>query len=374
MGDDPYVPSKALYHLDRLAKLRDGISFAPTLLQVDPEAYCNDNCSFCSYREENMYNNIMLPLIDAKVGETNHLGPVGHPSAKSGWPVELATILPKQMKDAGIPAIEITGGGEPTLWRGFDELLSNCQNEGIDTAVVTNASNMTDERAKLMARCIWIRFSIDAPNVEIHQKIHRTLNQDFTRRLSNIQRVVTEKRLQKTDVTIGVSYVVTPENIDYIQDMCELIQGFGVDNLRFSFMYDKTGKAGLTDEQYNGLIPKLRELQKQYSSDDFKILFDGTRLWTYSQPNNDFKKCYIQKMVWAIGADCKVYPCCIMKYHPAYAYDDVLVHSLKEMIDSAEFLAKQNNLDVTKCFPCWLRTRNQSIEQTQIQPKHSNFL
>lgn len=374
MGEDPYISSKALYHVGRLSMMQQGIPFSPTLLQVDPEAYCNDNCSFCSYREETMYNNVMLTLIDAKVGDTKQLGPVGRPTEKSGWPVELAVTLPQQMKEVGIPAIEITGGGEPTLWRGFDTLVENCQNQEIDVGVVTNASNMTDERAKLLARCVWVRFSIDAPNAEIHQKIHRTRNQDFDRRIFNVQRVVKEKHRQKTDVTIGISYIVTPDNIDYIQNMCELVRGLGVDNLRFSFMYDKSGKAGLTDDQYNGLLPKLEVLQKQYSTDSFKILFDSTRLWTYSKPNTDFKNCYIQKMVWAIGADCNVYPCCIMKYHPEYAYDNITRHTLKEMIESADFLAKQNNLDVTKCFPCWLRTRNQSIEQTQIQPKHSNFL
>jgi len=149
---DPYLPSKALYQVKRLAQLQENKPISPTLLQVDPEAFCNDNCAFCSYREEKMYNNVMLPLIDAKVGDSNKLGPVGRPTERSGWPVELAETFPKMMIEAGIPAIEITGGGEPTLWRGFDSLLENCQTAGLDTAVVTNASNMPDHRAKLLAR------------------------------------------------------------------------------------------------------------------------------------------------------------------------------------------------------------------------------
>lgn len=371
---DPYVPSKALYHVDRLKAIQLGETFAPTLLQIDPEAYCNDNCSFCSYREENMYNNTMLELIDAKVGDADQFGPVGRPNPKSGWPIEMAEKLPQMMVEAGIPALEITGGGEPTLWRGFDDLLLNSLNAGLDTAVVTNASIMPDNRAALMARCIWVRFSLDAPNQEIHQKVHRTTIKDFERRLENIAKVVREKQRIKSDVTIGVSYVVEPDNIDYVEDMCKLTQGMGVDNLRFSFMYDKTGKAGLTDDQYNGLLPKLKELQAKYSRPDFAILYDGTRLWTYSQPNTDFKTCNIQRFVWAIGADCKVYPCCIMKYHPDYAFADITQQTLKEIIDDAAFVAKQNNLKPTACFPCWLRTRNQSIEAATVKPKHHNFL
>ena len=321
-----------------------------------------------------MYNNVMLPLIDAKVGDTNKLGPVGRPTERSGWPVELAETLPKMMIEAGIPAIEITGGGEPTLWRGFDSLLENCQSAGLDIGVVTNASNMPDHRAKLLARCVWVRFSIDAPNEEIHQRIHRTTYLAFDQRIENVTKVVREKKAQGADVTIGVSYVITPGNIDYIEDMCGLCQRLGVDNLRFSFMYDKGGKAGLTDSQYDSLIPKLAGLKAKYSIAGYDILYDGTRLWTYSQPNNDFKACHIQKFVWAIGADCKVYPCCIMKYHPDFAYADLRIQTLKQMVDSIDFIAKQNNLDVTRCFPCWLRTRNQAIAQALEKPKHSNFL
>lgn len=321
-----------------------------------------------------MYNTPMLDLIDAKVGDAAKVGPVGRPNPKSGWPLDMAEKLPKMMVEAGIPALEITGGGEPTLWRGFDDLMVNSLNAGLDVAVVTNASVITEARARLLARCIWIRFSLDAPNATVHQRVHRISISDFDRRLQGIAQVVREKRRIQSETTIGISYVIMPENIDDLEEMCRLCQGLGVDNLRFSFMYDKSGKAGLTDEQYESLIPRLKELQAKYSIPGFAILFDGTRLWTYSQPNTDFKTCNIQRFVWAIGADCKVYPCCIMKYHPDFAFADITQQSLKEIITDAAFVAKQNNLKPTACFPCWLRTRNQSIEAATVKPKHHNFL
>jgi hypothetical protein len=61
---DEYSISKANYHLDRLQEIKKGNPIAPTLIQIDLEAWCNDNCSFCSYRKDDGYNKEMLKLID----------------------------------------------------------------------------------------------------------------------------------------------------------------------------------------------------------------------------------------------------------------------------------------------------------------------
>jgi len=374
MTGDPYVASKALYHTDRIIGLKKGGVISPTLIQVDPMSYCNDNCKFCSYREETMYNNSMLKLIDANQKDvTDHMGGVGKPTEQGTWPEWLADSLGRQMVDANIPAIEITGGGEPTLWRGFDRLVQSCLAYKRDVGLVTNASNLNDERAKFLSKCVWVRTSIDAATKETHQKVHRTANQDFERRIENLRRLVAYKLSQKTNCVIGVSFVVQKENMHEIEQSVKLFREIGVDNIRFTLMYDKNANAGLDEMQRNEMKFQIED-SKKYSTDKFAVLFDDSRLWTYSKPNNDFKKCYLQNFVWAIGADCKVYPCCIMKYNPDYAYADLREQTLLSMVRDMNFQARQNNLDVTKCFPCWLRTRNQALAQAMEEPLHSNFL
>lgn len=372
--ENPYVPSKALYHLERLQSLRKNELFSPTLLQVDPMAYCNDNCKFCSYREETMYNNTMLKLIDSDVSEVkDHAGGVGKPTEKGTWPEWMADSLPSQMVAAGIPAIEITGGGEPTLWKGFDKLVRNLLGYRRDVGIVTNGSNISDERAKLMSRCTWIRISMDAATAETHRAVHRTAIADFDRRILNIRKLVSYKLSQKTDCTIGVSFVVQPENFGEMEQAARLYRDLGVEYVRFSVMYDKVGDGKISDKKdlFPGIIDHLK---KNYDTESFKVLFDTSRLWTYTKPNTDFKKCYIQYFVWSIGADCNVYPCCIVKYDPKFAFASILDKTLSQIIQDANFQASQNGLDVGLCPPCWLRERNMSIAQTQDIPKHHNFL
>lgn len=59
-----YSSKKALFHTQHLEKLRKHQPISPTCLLVDLEAFCNDNCSFCTTRKENGYNNEMLKLLN----------------------------------------------------------------------------------------------------------------------------------------------------------------------------------------------------------------------------------------------------------------------------------------------------------------------
>lgn len=368
-----YSVSKALYHTDKIKALQQGQQITPTEIQVDLEAYCNDNCSFCSYRKEDGYNNRMLELINAKPGTAYHDDrPVGKPSPESRIPLEFADKFPEQMLEAGIPAIEITGGGEPTLWGRFNDLVENLGKAGLEIGLVTNGSLLTDQRIKLLTKyCTWIRISMDSSNPETHKEIHRTANYDFDRRLNSIKKLALSK---SEELILGISFIVTPDNYDDIENSARLFASVGVNHIRFSWMYDREGHAGLTQEQIDNLKKLLDKLMDELNRDDFRIIYEHGRIESYSKPNTDFNTCYYQRFVWAIGADCKVYPCCIQKYHPDFAYGDIREKTLKELVNDLKTISAMNSLDVTKCYPCWLRNRNKAIAKAVEKPIHVNFI
>ncbi len=368
-----YSNSKALYHTEKIKALQEGRMIVPTEIQVDLEAYCNDNCSFCSFRKEDAYNNTMLNLIDAKPGEVYHENkPIGKPSPNSRIPDYFAEELPKQMVEAGIPAIEITGGGEPTLWPKLNELIENLGKAKRDIGLVTNGSGLTDKRIELINRYVtWLRISLDGATPVTHKLIHRTSNLDFQRRIEKLKKICDIKR---KDLVIGISFIVTPSNIDEVDLAAKMFSDMkGIDHLRFSWMYDKQGTAGLTLEQIDNVKKLISTLQNKFNRNDFKIFNEKNRIDLYSKPN-DFDNCYFQKFVWSLAADCKIYPCCIMKYNPSFAYADLREKTLKEIIEDVNTKIKMDDLNPHGCFPCWLRTRNSSIAAAVEKPMHENFI
>ena len=373
MPEIEYTTNKAVYHVDKIADLQAGRMIAPTEIQLDLEAFCNDNCSFCSYRKEDGYNNEMLKLIKAEPGEQYHDNkPTGKPSIESRIPDDVVLRIPEMMVEAGIMAVEITGGGEPTMHPKLDELLDLLGKANREIGLVTNGSLLSDKRIDLIVKnCLWVRISMDSASPITHKRIHRTPGFSFDDRIEKIKKLA---KYKDESLTLGISFIITPENIFEVEDAALLYAGIdGINHLRFSWMYDKQGTAGLTLDQIDEVKILLDTLKEKYDRDDFFIAYEKNRIAHYSAPNK-FDKCYFQKFVWAIGADSNVYPCCIMKYHPKFANGNIKDSTLQEIIQNQDTLAKQNDVDPTQCFPCWLRERNGQIAGAVEQPKHHNFI
>lgn len=364
-----YSTSKAVYHTDRIRLLQEGKQIIPTEIQIDPEAFCNDNCSFCSYRKEDGYNNEMLKMIEGKPSDENK--PIGKPSLESRIPNEVLLDVPRQMAEAGIMACEITGGGEPTLHPKFTEFYRLLGEYGRDIGLVTNGSQLTDERISLIKKYgMWIRISVDSATPETHQKIHRTPNRDFERRLNNIKKLLENKR---DDLVVGISFIITPENIGDIEDAARLFAALGVNHIRFSWMFDKQGTAGLTQKQIDDIGLLIPKLQNELDTEKFHIFNEKNRIQLYTT-KNDFKKCNFQRFVMAIGADSGCYPCCIMKYNNDFQYGNLKNNTLKEIVTSINTDNFMNNLNPARCYPCWLAPRNASITAAVEKPLHHNFI
>jgi len=243
---------------------------------------------------------------------------------------------------------------------------------GVGRLVLVDDEALSDKRADLIRKYgMWCRISMDAACSGTHKIIHRTANNDFERRIKNIKKLTDDK---PDTLTVGISFIITPDNYMEISAASRLFADLGVDHLRFSWMYDKEGNAGLTDKQKKIIKNEIAYNQEIYNNEKFNIFTESDRIDLYSRANTDFKKCYYQRFVMAIGADCKIYPCCIQKYHKGYEYADIREKSLKDIVFDINTVNFMDNLDVTRCNPCWLRNRNKSIGASIEQPKHHNFI
>ncbi len=372
MGYKPYQHSKAIYHTDKIKLLQEKKPIIPTEIQIDLEAWCNDNCKFCSYRKEDGYNAGMLELIDGVGKSHKENKPIGKPTNDSRIPDDIVLDLPRQMVEAGIPAIEITGGGESTLHPKFTEFLRLLGEAGRDIALVTNGSKLNDENIALVRKyCMWVRLSMDASNPETHRLIHGTPNYDFERRLDNLRKLGKDKR---DDLTVGISFIITPENYHDIEASARLYASIeGVNHIRFSWMYDKQGTSGMTEEQIESIGELIPKLQEELNTDTFKVFGEQDRVQLYTQ-RNDFDNCYFQRFVLAVGADSGVYPCCIMKYNPDYQYANLKNNTLKEIVESMNTDKFMTDLNPKMCNPCWLKPRNDAITAAVEKPTHHNFI
>ena len=92
---------------------------------------------------------------------------------KTGLPKDVALRIPKEMFEAGIPSIELTGGGEPMVYPYIAEFLDELAQYPIELAIVTNVASLNKNLQNRLQNLKWIRFSVDAITAETHSKVHR---------------------------------------------------------------------------------------------------------------------------------------------------------------------------------------------------------
>lgn len=355
-----YSPWKTLHQRNEIDLLRKGELFAPKDIQVDLEAYCPHSCEFCTYRNVNWQGHGMEFEEPEK--------PVAE---ETGLPKHIAMRLPREMYEARIPSIELTGGGEPMVYPYIKEFLDELGQYPIELAIVTNGASLNARLQCHIKNLKWIRFSVDAITPETHSKVHRVPKSVFGVVLKHISEVVEQGF---DDCKVGISFVITKQNQHEIAESAAFYKAMGVNSVRYTFTYDPAGEGQLTPEETTNAERALNNARKLEDA-NFKVFGTMRRLEHYSQPNTDFHFCGYQFFTWAIGYDGVVYPCCIMKYHKGFGMGDLRTQSLNDIVCSPDRMKYVETFDVQKCKSCWLRDKNQFIEYLLTDnPQHVNYV
>lgn len=128
---------KLLQHADRLHEIQSERQFRPITLQLAPTEVCDSDCSFCSVQNR--------------------------PGGRIPW-----DVLEKGVRDfaaLGIKAIELTGGGNPTLYRDgkrtLNDVIALCSGLGLDIGVITNSEDLRRHLSQDSLEAVkWVRVSL----------------------------------------------------------------------------------------------------------------------------------------------------------------------------------------------------------------------
>jgi len=348
--EDVYSPWKVVHLKEKIEALQRGELIVPQHIQVDLTGRCNFNCVMCFYRNAGFKH---LEFVQSEE-----------------IPLDIGVSLFDQMADLGVPALELTGGGEPLLYPAIEKVLDRIAKRDLELALVTNGSLLTKRILDRIVKPKWIRFSIDSATVETHNLIHRVRNQ-FSEVLGNLQNVVDNNF---DDCEVGVSYIVQPSNYREIVKAAELFKSIGVNNIRFSYAYTSKYDKLLSEKErkeINILLSKAKKLE----TSNFKVFVMETRLDDFAPREKTFAFCGYQMFTFQIGCDSLVYPCCVLKYWKRYAFGDIRKQSLKETALGEQRKRYVEEFDVNNCLPCWLRHKNEFIEYLLVEnPAHLNFV
>jgi MoaA/NifB/PqqE/SkfB family radical SAM enzyme len=244
-----------------------------------------------------------------------------------------------QIADLGVLALSFTGG-EPTLRKDLPDLIYHTGIiHGFMNGIATNGYLLPKLfRAHNFEGLDYILLSLDYPKAELHDKMRGI--KVFDKVLESIQLA------NKYDIKPIISTVVMNDNLEYLENMCELAESLNCSIEMYpceDIIRDYPQKSYQIDNIYDlipdisiwaGIMQSLRKKYKNILTDPISIqVVEKGGFGGYPSYHQKTLRCHVAEAYIFISHDGYVhYPC---KIHPISSYS-TLKHSLCDIYYSKE--------------------------------------
>lgn len=269
------------------AILSGRVPLGPRYAEIHLTNRCNSNCYFC--------NQLYLR------------------SQNNGFDLSVLKQLISDLRDSGLRAVRLSGGGEPTVYPFLEDLLDFLHDSRITIARLnTNGIRLTAELSRLLINCglKTLQISLQAPTRESWSTVTGLDAREFDRVISNIREFIAIDR--NRSVKVHASFIVDVPTFDKIGTMVELCEDLAV------------GVAihGLNNHEYSEFfrthcLPEFRaQVQSHFRGRDFAASFLQSFLSGYCglglHTTNQYPACYAPWTAILVRPDGDAYPCCAL--------------------------------------------------------------
>jgi MoaA/NifB/PqqE/SkfB family radical SAM enzyme len=336
-----YFKNKFLRHIDKLDKIKDNKDVSPVLARIDVTNRCNHNCIYCMYKKS-----------------LRRFGLCDSFNCRDAIKRDYLISLICSCKKIGIKAIMFTGGGEPTIYPNFKSIMNLALIKGLEVGVITNGGGIDKEWINLLMhkKFEWIRISLDAANKKTWQKVHCPC---YGNSFDKILGIVRFWKSKSVHTRIEASFVINDKNWKEVVEFTKLCKMNKFNGVRISFTYS-IKKESLYYRYKDQMLLKLNEAQK-LATKKFYVTILKSRLESLEIKNKNYERCYFSFFSTSIGADLKVYPCCMTKYASKYC-----IGYLRNGKMDKKFIKRLSrnvrNIQPKRCPVCWYDEFNRSCD------------
>ena len=359
------------------AALDSAPQFAPLSINLDATTTCNYHCDHC---------------VDMDILNTN-----------IRYDHDLLMESLSNLIAAGLRSVIIIGGGEPTAYKHFEELVRHLKSKKIQIGVVTNGSMMKkiDAIGELLTPKDWVRLSLDSSSNDVFERMHKPNNKNCT--LDWICEQIPPIKKKYPNFQIGYSFIIVwkdcetndsniIENIGEIVAAAERAKQYQFDYISYKPFLMRAAennaeivelsKDAVRAESVSQLIRKHVDRAKSLADDSFRVV-ESTNLKVFE--NNSYKdytkqphNCHMQffrQVLSPLGVfNCPVYrhvPQALLGGKHSYASNTGLQETNKNTLRLIEkFDATEECKEVT----CLYNHANWFIEKLIRNPETLNQL
>lgn len=297
--------SKLLQNLDRLQEMRQG-KFRPISIQLAPTDKCNLNCVFCSVKEREMKE---LSFEECK-----------------------QTL--NSFKKLGAKTVEITGGGDPTIYPYINELIAYAGELNYQIGMISNGAVLKKNVAEeSLEKLTWLRISLNS--LDYVKEIDLSI---------------------PDNITLGFSYVWN----DYSS----------IEKLNLVKQYQEKYRA-----KYVRIVPDCLDVHKkeQYIN-DIQPLIDKYPNFFFQQKEHLVPhRCWMGYIKPFVNSDGYIYHCSANPLLSRKFNDKFRLGHITEIEKIWESPAAFNTCDCVEG-KCFFKEHNDLIEQVLLNIDHKDFI
>ncbi len=287
------MENKIYYYLDQLKLIEKGEFVPPVTCEIDPSNACPADCNFCMFSDYIKTSRVHLK-----------------------WDLYIKLIY--ELKHIGTKSVTFTGGGEPLANPRFNDMVQLAHDLGFEIGLITNGI-LLDKLAR-PNYFKFIRVSLDASDAEMYKKVKGVDQFNFV--LNNIKNILPE------NPNLGISYVVTPDNRDGLQEAQDIADKMEVAYIQFKPSYIN---GGIYQEWR---MPEVTS-QSTIKTPRYKI--------------TDRLPCNIAHLVGVVTADGGVYYCCQGRGRMNYRIGSIGQESFESLWRQR---LTHKNISTRQCPPC----------------------
>ena len=226
-----------------------------------------------------------------------------------------------EMTKRGLKSVILIGGGEPTVYPGFCDMVRYIKGLGLQVSVVTNGSGNKKilEIADVLDERDWVRLSLDSGTNDTFIRMHKPINKTTT--LENICEWVPKVKAKNPAFQFGFSFIIVwkgaereadvkiVENIHEMEMATKLARDYQFDYIAMKpFLVRSESGSEVMDPEgadaelaaMTARIRKLVDACKEHQTDTFKVL-ESTNLRVLEKGNwedytNQPQTCHMQAL------------------------------------------------------------------------------
>lgn len=344
---------KFYYHPDAISDFIQNKPAKPIYVEISPTAFCNHHCVFCHY---------------------NYLGHHGRFEDNN----RLVSLI-DEIKKVGAKSLVFAGIGEPLLNKHTIPSIVYAKSIGLDIGLSTNGALLKEEDFEPLARALtWVRFSFNATDEQTYQRIHQAKSGDFERVLTNIEKLVAAKKRVDASITIGVQFILLPDNYQHLEALVIRLKKIGIDYFVIKQFY----KHSKNPFQLDGIFPNedvmksLMELSFKYNDVNFNFIVRSPQVL---EEDRKYTQCYGLPYILYIREDGNVFTCFSFQHDEKTILGNIFENSLDTIWESSkkeDALCYINTMiDKTKCQPsCRHHHINNYLWELKHPSPHINFI